>query len=292
MPFVILIAIMLAGIVNNVLKIVLDYDRSKAMAIRQKELDFVTKEKKKGTIEQLTDPIIKLMGDRLKKGNLKNLQNDLEFVNWHKQFNALTFRAFQVVLLVVSIVGIFMISKNLIMTLLVGGIINATIPFLMKSEIKKREKALLQEFPDLIRIMQGYLSTGFTFPEAFENTIPFVGPGWQKPLREAVVDMKLIGTKDALEKFKEKSRLPEAKEFTSMIILAIEQGGREEDAFEAQADNIHSISLDVMESKIVGRNAMAQGLQPLIMLAIILVFIVPVAVESMKGFGGMMSGGM
>ena len=290
MPLIFLTAIMLAGAVNNILKVVLDYDRAKAMAIRQKELKFASKEKTKSTIEQLTEPIIKIMGEKLKKGNLKSLQDDLEFVNWHKQLNALTFRAFQVILLVVSVGGLFLITKNLIMTLLFGAIVNATIPFLMRSEIKKREKALLQEFPDLIRIMQGYLSTGFTFPEAFENTIPFVGPGWQKPLRETVVDMKLIGVKDALEKFKKKSRLNEAKEFTSMIILAIEQGGREEEAFKAQADNVHSISLDVMESKIVGRNAMAQGLQPLIMLGIILVFIVPVAVEALKGFGGMMAG--
>lgn len=87
--------------------------------------------------------------------------------------------------------------------------------------------------------------------------------------------MKLNATSVALNNLKDKIDMFEVAEFLSMVVLVLDQGGDAKLAFESQAKNIQSVMFDLMEARVMKRNMMAQALQPLLLIDIILIFGLP-----------------
>ena len=204
-------------------------------------------------------------------------------MGWDKYLDYKTYRALQIFFSCIGLVLFFIVvSSSPVFGLIILALSAILMPYLLINEVKDTKMKLLAEFPDFIRITQGYLTSGLTFVYALESALRFLGPEWQGFITDLVVDIKLTNTKDALERFKRKIDLQEVREFVAIIVLALDQGGDVKDAFEAQAGNIQFMLQDIMERELVKRNALAQALQPALLISMILAFALPLIIEMMS----------
>lgn len=256
---------------------------------REKQLKFEKREKFNTQTEELihksTAPILKIFGGLIGDKKKDKIEKDLAFVGWDKYLDYKTYRALQIFFSCVGLLLFFVfVSHSSVFAIILLVLSFVFIPYLLSNEVKDTKMKLLAEFPDFIRITQGYLSSGLTFVYALESSLRFLGPEWQGFITDLVVDIKLTNTKDALERFKQKIDLQEIREFVAIVVLALDQGGDVKDAFESQAGNIQFMLQDIMERELVRRNALAQALQPALLISMILAFALPIIVQ-MVGFG-------
>lgn len=258
---------------------------------REKQLKFEKKEKFNSQTEELihksTSPILKIFGSYIGEKNKEQITKQLIFVGWDKYLDYKTYKALQIFFTIIGIV-LFMImsSGSMPFAIFTFVVFAFSMPYLLKNEVKDKRKKLVAEFPDFIRITQGYLSSGLTFVYAVEASLRFLGDDWREFLTELVVDIKLTNTRDALDRFRERVDLKEVREFVAIVILSLDQGGDIKTAFESQADSIQFMLTDLMEKELVRRNALGQALQPALLISIILGFAGPMIVE-MAGIGNM-----
>jgi Flp pilus assembly protein TadB len=154
------------------------------------------------------------------------------------------------------------------------------IDFLLNNSAKNRKDKLLAEFPDFIKITEGFLDAGFTFTKAVENSIKYVEIEWQDYLKKLLIDSELYGIDSSLENFKNDLNLFEVKEFVSIVRLNLEQGGSAKESFLSQADRVLEIRKNVLLMKIGKRQIIGTMLQAPLLLCNIMVFALPV-VKSM-----------
>lgn len=258
---------------------------------REKQLKFEKKEKFNSQTEELihksTSPILKVFGSYIGDRNKEKITKELVFVGWDKYLDFRTYKALQIFFTMIGLV-LFMIlfSEALAFAIFCFVVFAFSMPYLLKNEVKDKRKKLIAEFPDFIRITQGYLSSGLTFVYAVEASLRFLGDDWREFLTELVVDIKLTNTRDALERFRERVDLREVREFVAIVVLSLDQGGDVKTAFESQADSIQFMLTDLMEKELVKRNAFGQALQPALLISIILGFAGPMIIE-MMGIGNM-----
>lgn len=159
----------------------------------------------------------------------------------------------------------------------------------LTATVKAVKSRLLSGFPDFLRITQGYLASGFTFKEALKNSIPFLSPQWKRFTEDLVIDMELLSPVEALRNLKEKVDLVEVREFVAITTLSLEEGGDVKMAFDIMAKNIDAMLKDIMDKKIEMRKKKAQMIQPILMILMLAVFILPLVptmqkvLSSMKG---------
>lgn len=258
---------------------------------RQKQLKFEKKKKFDTQTEELihigTSPILKFFGNFIGEKNKEKITRELIFVGWDKYLDYKTYKALSILFTIIGIiVFLIVLSGSSIFASLCLIVFIGLMPYLLSHEVKDKRMKLLAEFPDFIRVVQGYLSSGLTFVYALEASLRFLGDDWKPFITDLVVDMKLTNTRDALERFKAKVDLREVKEFVSIIVLALDQGGEVKDAFEAQARGVQVMLTDIMEKKVVMRNVYGQALQPFLLIAMLIAYALPMAINMMK-FGSM-----
>ena len=230
-----------------------------------------------GLIETVTTPVRKHIMPKLdiKESKLDKLTEDIKLADW-KGFDAATFLALDITLKVVGVVlgGLFML-KSVIM-----GVIWFVIPFfglniLFKNSISNRQYNLMSEFPEFIRITQGFLASNMTLVEAIHSSLPYVGPTWRPLLQEFLTKANVYSQNDCIEDLKEKVPIFEVHELWSLIQLNLEQGIDVKQSFNNQAKKVKELQKEVMISKITKRQMLATMIQAPLMLAMMGGFMLP-----------------
>lgn len=264
----------------------------KAYVTRERQLKFENRKKYTSNsaeiIDKTTNPIIKYFSNFLPSRNVDKINKNLEFIGWDKYMDAQRYYALWLVFIIVGIaVGLFFITVSKLFSLIVLLLCIFILPVLYRNEIKDKKDKLLFQFPDFIRMTEGYLRSGATFQSSLESSLPYIGDEWKPLIQELIVDMKLNATSVALENLKNKVDMFEVTEFVSMVILALDQGGDAKTAFESQAVSIQKVMFDLMEKRVMQRNIMAQVVQPIVLIDIMLVFALPMGYQMFQTMGSM-----
>lgn len=217
----------------------------------------------------------------------KKLEEQIILSGW-KGFDPLSFTALDITLKVVGFVigGIFA-TQSLIFGLVWVALLGFGVQILFKNSISNRRFGLMQEFPDLIRITQGFLMSGMPLPEAFENALPYTGEFWHPIISEFLINANIYSQNDCLEKLKKQVPIFEVNEFFALLQLNLEQGIDVRECFGGQAEKIKAMQKDVMLKKIQSRQTMATMVQAPLMLCMMGGFMLP-TIGGMLNMGSLM----
>lgn len=238
-------------------------------------------------IDKVTKPVILHILPKLKPKNLEQLERDLKMAKWDKYFSPVQYRAFSLTLKVAGlIVGLLLYNVSAIIALVWAVVLIFGIDFLFRNSKNNRREKLVADFPDFIRITEGYLSANVPFSQAVAESIKYVGEEWKPILQNFVVECEVKNIEDALEGLKRDVDLFEVREFVALIKLTLERGGDARESFTAQADKIREMQLDMIALKIGKRQMMGIAIQAPLLLCNLLVFGLP-TVSSMTNFSSM-----
>lgn len=238
-------------------------------------------------IDKVTKPVITHILPKLKPRNLEQLERDLKMAKWDKNFTALQYRALSLTLKVAGlIIGALLYSSSAMIAFVWAGVLIFGLDYLFKNSRNNRRDKLIADFPDFIRITEGYLTANVPFSQAVAESIKYVGDDWKPILQNFVVECDVKSIEEALETLKKDVDLFEVREFVALVKLTLEQGGDASDSFSAQADKIREMQLDMMAMKIGKRQMMGIAIQAPLLLCNLLVFGLP-TVSSMTNFSAM-----
>ncbi|PLS19684.1 hypothetical protein CVD28_04530 [Bacillus sp. M6-12] len=239
-------------------------------------------------IDKVTKPVIRHLLPRLKPKNLEQLERDLKMAKWEKNFTPIQYRALSITLKIAGLVLGFALY-NLIapfMGILWGVVLFFGLDFFLRNSKNNRKALLVADFPDFIRITEGYLSANVSFSQAVAESIKYVGEEWKPILQNFVVQCDVKSIDEALDSLREDVDLFEVREFVALVKLTLEQGGSASESFNAQADKIREMQLDAMAMKIGKRQMMATALQAPLLLCIMAIMGLPM-LGSMTGLASM-----
>ncbi|AMN30950.1 hypothetical protein BFS06_12115 [Clostridium perfringens] len=271
----------IAWLSNTILTAVFSLEHYNTHKKRQEQLKFNNKknsdkEDMQNLINTITKPAITYIFPMLKKRDEKELNRDLALAGWGDYFDANTYTAMSITLKIIGfivLILLFPLSKAFAIVWFLA--LFFLFDFLFKNSLKEKKMKLLIQFPDFIRIIQGYLVADMTFTRAIEESIQYVGEDWRVILEQFALDCEVKSIKDAIENLVEKTNIVEVRELFSIIKLNLEQGINIKESFESQVGKVREMQLMIFESKIRKRQLMCTMLQAPILLCIFGAFGLP-----------------
>lgn len=256
---------------------------------RKNRLNQLKFEKKKEmTTEELIDtvtkPIITHIIDKLKPKSLLKLEREFRMIGWSNHISPKQFKALNIIAKSFGLVMFLLLwSQGETAFGVILGVLPAILPnVVLTNQVKDKKAALISEFPDVIRITQGYLSAGQPLVESFANSLKFIGEDWKPIIKKFIINCDTYGEKFAIRQMKEEVDIFEVKEFASMLSLTLEQGGQAKDSFEEQAENITELLQDSILLQVAKRKTMAIMIQAPLLMACIVAFGLPTMYSMMN----------
>jgi Flp pilus assembly protein TadB len=282
--------ILLFFFAKNLLILLFSMENYNVHKKRLKQLKF-QKKKEDADISELIDtvtkPVITHVFSRFKPKKLEEIESRLKMAKWDKHFTPIQYRALNLLLKVIGVLSfLLLINASFAIAIIWAVVLIFGMDFLFSNAIKNRKAKLISDFPDFIRITEGYLTANVPFSKAVEECIKYVGEEWKPILQHFVVECELKSIGEALEGLKREVDMFEVREFVALVKLTLEQGGDARESFSAQADKIREMQMDMIAIKIGKRQTMGIILQGPLLLCNIMVFGLP-TVGSMTSFTSM-----
>lgn len=252
---------------HSICDILFDLENYKIHKKRLKQLKFNNKRKSDeedvvNLIDRITKPVIRYILPNLRKRNEDELNRDLKLAGWSKYFTAKTYVAMNITLKIVAViifVLLFGASKALALIWFLALFFG--FGFLFKNSLANKKEVLLLEFPDFIRITQGYLMAGMPFVKVIEKISYDVGNNWKPILQDFTVNCEVKSIEEAMDILVYDTDIIQVRELFALIKLNLEQGIEIKDSFENQADKIRDLQMEIFEKKILKRKLMCICLQ-------------------------------
>lgn len=269
---IILVAIFLRGFLSLIFGLENDGQERKRLKSLNYDGSRIGQSDEDGTrefLQKVSEPVIRYVLPYVKIKDKEELNHDLDFVGWGKYMRAEQFRALTIIMRVAG-VTITAITWNIFwpIALLLGATMIVGLPFYLRMDVNDKKAKMLSEFPEIIRLTQGYLAASQTLTNSFEHTLPYVAGNWRPVLENFVRNSRTRSEKTALDMMKEEVAIPEVREFVSLIRLSMDQGANMYESFENQYDKIRNIQLAAVMAQIHNRKTMATMIQFPILLTI------------------------
>ncbi len=230
-----------------------------------------------GLVDTVTSPVRKYIMPKvtIDETKMEKLAKDIQLAGWNG-FDPLTFTALDITLKILAcLMALLFIAKSPVMALIWFVIPFVGLRFLFKNSINDRKYKLMAEFPDFIRITQGFLCSNMTLVDALENALPYVGPTWRPIIKDFIIEANIYSENECIEQLKEKVPIFEVHELWSLIQLNLEQGIDLKESFNNQALKVKAMQKEVMLNKITKRQMMATAIQAPLMLCMMGGFMLP-----------------
>lgn len=237
-----------------------------------------------GLVDTVTSPVRKYIMPKvtIDETKMEQLAKDIQLAGWNG-FDPLTFTALDITLKILGcLMGLIFLTKSPLIALIWFVIPFVGLRFLFKNSISDRKYKLLAEFPDFIRITQGFLCSNMTLVDALENALPYVGPTWRPIIKDFIIEANIYSQNECIEQLKEKVPIFEVHELWSLIQLNLEQGIDLKESFNNQALKVKAMQKEVMLSKITKRQMMATAIQAPLMLCMMGGFMLPTLSQMMN----------
>lgn len=271
---------------KNLLAVLFSLENYNIHKRRLKQLQFQNKKNVdlNELIDSFTKPVRRYILPKLKPKDLDQLTKDLVMAKWDKNFTAIQYRALSITLKIIGFVMFLLFYKVSVFIAVIWGVaLIFGIDILFKNSLSERRKKLLSDFPDFIRITEGYLSANIPFAQAVSESIKYVGDEWKPILLKFVVECNVSSIEDALDTLKNTVDLYAVREFVALVKLVLEQGGDARESFSAQADKMREMQADIVALKVGQRQMMGIIIQAPLLLCNIMVLALP-TVSAMMNF--------
>lgn len=228
-------------------------------------------------IDTVTTPIIKYLLPKLRMRDKDKLKKDLKMAGWDSNFTPDQYIAMDIILKVVGVVLaglLFNVSWQMALVWFVLPFFG--FGFFFNNSIKEKKKKIFNEFPNFIRIIQGYLTAGIPLSKAVEEALPYMSLEWKAMMRDFVINTNLLSVQDAIGKLNDEVDIFEIQEFFSLVRLNIEQGINVKESFDGQREKVVDMQFEAMMGKIGQRQMMATVLQGPLLITMIVSFGLPV----------------
>ena len=231
-------------------------------------------------------PKLQKMLPSLRLENMEQLEKDIKFIGWDDTFTAESYIATNLILRIIGVVlSLLLMSMGGAYMILAGaavfGVCCFVLDYMFKGEVKGKNEALFKYFPDLVRIVSGYLIAGMDLVRAMESSVRYVSDDWKPVINQFILDCNTKGTTEALDVMSNTVNMFEVREFVSLVKLTMEQGGDAKEAFAAQADKVAQMQKDQFLLKIGGRKTMATMIQMPMLLCNMAVIAIPTMVTAL-----------
>lgn len=269
--------------IRNVFSLMFSVDNHSLHKKRLKQLQFNNKRTSsddrstKEFIDKFTSPVANHVLPKITNlGDMSKLERGLEMSQWNKMFTPTTFVAMDLTLKIIGVVifaviGPFSWQFGLVWFLILFFLFR----FLYSNSRNERRFRLLSQFPEFIRITQGFLTSNMPLPQAIESSLPYVGEEWRPLLQEFVINTEVYSQNECIDMLSNKVDIFEVRELWSLIKLNSEQGIDIKESFNNQADKVREMQLEVMMNKIGKRQTMSIAIQGPLLLTMILSFGLP-----------------
>lgn len=129
-------------------------------------------------------------------------------------------------LTLIGFVLLFLVTGNVMATLLVGGILAAIPPVIVSFKAKKRQKAFLAQLPDTLALLAGTLRAGYSLMQGVEAVSQEVDEPMGSELRRVVTESRLgRPLEESLESSAERMNSPDFSWAVMAIRIQREVGG-------------------------------------------------------------------
>lgn len=268
---------------KNILSLMFSTDNYSLHKKRLKQLQFNKKrtsseeESTRDFIEKFTKPVINYVLPKFKSlEDMSKIEKDLKMSKWNKYFTPTTFIAMDITLKLIGIViFVILIPFSWQIGLLWFSLLFFLFRFLQHNSANERRFRLLTQFPDFIRITQGFLMSNMPLPQAIESSLPHVGEEWKPLLQEFVINSGIYSINECIDILSNEVDIFEVRELWSLIKLNSEQGIDIKDSFSNQAEKVQEMQLEVILNKIAKRQTMSILIQAPLLIAMILAFGLP-----------------
>lgn len=287
--YMLLALVFTMAFVRNICIIVFSLENYNIHKKRLKELYKSTNKQKVDTaelVDTITKPIIKYLLPKINIKNTEEIEKDLKLSGFNKYFSVKQFIAFRLGGQIAGVLVFLLLFKFSLPIAIIWSIILILGPsFLLSNTVSRKKEKLLSDFPDFIRITQGYLTAGMPFIISIQKSLKYVSPEWKPIIKEFIAISNTRGIEEALDYLKNAIDMFEVTEFVSLIELTLEQGGEIVNSFENQAQKILKMQKALVELKIQKRQAMGIIVQAPILLCCMMVFGLPTIYNmiNMKG---------
>ena len=229
-------------------------------------------------VETITDIVDNHVFKSKRPTDLKKIEKKIILAGWDKTFTPLQYKAVNVFLKLMG-VGFFALFgiRNIWLGLFMGAIPMFAMEILLANTISQKKDQILNFFPELISIIQGYLEAGIPLVEAISYACPFAGEAWGPLLEKMIVDSEINSIEYALDELKRRVDILEVKEFASLVKLAYIQGSNVIESFEAQSKRMDAIKYEYNQMKIQKRRSMGVMIQMPMLLMVFFAFGLPIA---------------
>lgn len=237
-----------------------------------------------GLVDVVTSPVRRYIMPKVTvdETKMEKLAKDIQLAGWNG-FDPLTFTALDITLKILGVLmALLFIAKSPVMALIWFVIPFVGLRFLFKNSISDRKYKLMAQFPDFIRITQGFLCSNMTLVDALENALPYVGPTWRPIIQDFIIEANIYSQDECIEQLKEKVPIFEVHELWSLIQLNLEQGIDLKESFNNQALKVKGMQKEVMLNKITKRQMMATAIQAPLMLCMMGGFMLPTLSQMMN----------
>lgn len=249
---------------------------------RMRQLKFTEDGRKSsdGTAEMIntvTTPIIKYLLPKLRMRDKEKLKKDLKIAGWDSNFTPDQYIAMDIILKIVGVIlGGLLLNVSWQMAVIWFALPFFGFGFFFNNSIKEKKKKIFNEFPNFIRIIQGYLTAGIPLSKAVEEALPYMSPEWKVMMKDFVINTNLLSVQDAIGKLNDEVDIFEIQEFFSLVRLNIEQGINVKESFDGQREKVVDMQFESMMAKIGQRQMMATVLQGPLLITMIVSFGLPV----------------
>lgn len=281
--FFIIVTIFFFLFIRNVLKLIFGMENDSIHKRRLKELNFdgsrigqSQDQETKAFLNKVTEPVVKYLLPNIKTMDSEKLRQNLKFIEWDKWIDVPQFKALDIILKIVGVLLFFLLlNVHIAFSIIVLVLMFFGLRFMLKNSVANKKSLMFSQFPEFIRLTQGYLSAEMRLAEAIDNTIDFVGDEWKPYLKRFTINANLKDTKEALRILQEDIDIFEVKELLSLIRVAIDQGIDIKESFESQTEKVRAMQLEIVMKKIEKRKMMGILLQGPLLLTIIIAFALP-----------------
>lgn len=231
--------------------------------LQQADMELVDEENSTARfVSIITKPITTYLLPKLKPKDTEQLERDLKITGWDLYMDPAQYRALNILLKVIGVIALFAIYPiSPLFAVVFFALFFFLFGFLFKNSITERNKALFNQFPDFIRIIQGYLMAGVPLTKAVEETIPYVGDDWKPILKNFLLNCNVYSVTEAIDILIDEVDVFEVREFFSLVRLNLEQGINIKESFESQTKKVEEMQLEVMLNKIGRRQMMSKIVQ-------------------------------
>jgi Flp pilus assembly protein TadB len=274
-----IIAILVFMLSGSILTRLLSLENYNIHKKRLKQLQFEKKEETtfKDLVDKTTNPLIDHIFSKITFKDLDKLERKLKMAGWDKTFTPIKYKAFNITLKVVGALLVFVISKISIALAAVWGFVTIFfMDILFYDAVKSRKSRMIAGFSDVMRVIQGFLSSEMTFDEALKESVRYASDDWRPILKEVAVRSTTHNTAEALQYMKDEVDIFEVREFVALLNLILEQGGNAKDSFDAQNEKIKNMIYDTKVKEIEKRDMKATILQLPILLTHLMVLAMPI----------------